>query len=318
MTLNPMMPIAETLCSANYYAPRGRKRLYMLGSELSQRYLYPTDLLIGIIGNEGSGKSTVIKGLFPGLELTNDDEGVNVSPAPLFSFSEDDFFSGHTFHIDVRFEGAFHQMYEIVDAVNTAVSHGRRVIIEHFDLLYPHLGYNAQFIVSIGEEVSVYRPSVFGPSPLEIKKKIDGTHMFRLMAHSAEDIVTMILQDEYGYDSSKLHSDVKHGFIIGFEEEPSFDIAELESKVLEVIAKDVKITPSDEKHICVGDRCMYCTGPRIHVSSSGKIEYFRLFKEFRFDPVSGEYLLVGIVGQEDVVGLDTFPPISNVIHRKHL
>ena len=97
------MPIKENLIYATYYAPRGSKRLYILGGELSQRYLYPTDLLIGIIGAEGSGKSTLIKGLFPGLELTNDDDGVNLQPAPIFKFAGKDFFSGHTFHLDIRY-----------------------------------------------------------------------------------------------------------------------------------------------------------------------------------------------------------------------
>ncbi len=114
-------------------------RLYKLGKELAQRYLAPSDLLIAIIGNAGAGKSTLIKGLFPGLELTNDDSGVNVKSTPLFTFSEDDFFSGHTFHIDYLYEKAFHQRYEIVDAINRAIDNNRRVVVEHFDLLYPYL-----------------------------------------------------------------------------------------------------------------------------------------------------------------------------------
>ncbi|MEW6711373.1 MAG: hypothetical protein AB1403_16230, partial [Candidatus Riflebacteria bacterium] len=60
----------ETLIYSVYYAPRGRPRLYTLAGQLAGRYLTPDDLLIGIIGAEGSGKSTLIKGLFPGLELT--------------------------------------------------------------------------------------------------------------------------------------------------------------------------------------------------------------------------------------------------------
>ena len=42
----------ETLIYAVYYAPRGRLRLYMVASELAQRYLYPTDLVVGIIGRK--------------------------------------------------------------------------------------------------------------------------------------------------------------------------------------------------------------------------------------------------------------------------
>ena len=54
----------------------------------------PSDQLIGIIGCEGSGKSTLIRGLFPGLELTNDDDGINVRRAPIYDFAEDDHFCG--------------------------------------------------------------------------------------------------------------------------------------------------------------------------------------------------------------------------------
>ncbi len=129
-------------------------RLYKLGKELAQRYLAPSDLLIAIIGNAGAGKSTLIKGLFPGLELTNDDSGVNVKSTPLFTFSEDDFFSGHTFHIDYLYEKAFHQRYEIVDAINRAIDNNRRVVVEHFDLLYPYLGYNARSSSGSGKRSS--------------------------------------------------------------------------------------------------------------------------------------------------------------------
>ncbi|MCP4297972.1 MAG: hypothetical protein GY786_20480, partial [Proteobacteria bacterium] len=73
-------PLRENLIYSTYYAPRGRKRLYSLGNLLSQRYISPNDQLIGVIGSEGAGKSTLIKALFPGLELTNDDDGVNVRP----------------------------------------------------------------------------------------------------------------------------------------------------------------------------------------------------------------------------------------------
>ena len=117
---NKVVHYYETLIFAAYYAPRGRQRLYMVASELSQRYLYPTDLIVGIIGAEGAGKSTLIKGLFPGLELTNDDDGVNLQPTPLFNFTPGDYFAPHTFHIDVRYELAFQQRYEIVEAITNA------------------------------------------------------------------------------------------------------------------------------------------------------------------------------------------------------
>ncbi len=166
---------SETLIYATYYAPRGRQRLYLLGAELAHRYLLPSDLLVGIIGAEGSGKSTLIRGLFPGLELTNDDDGVNVRPAQLYGFSADDYFAPHTFHIDVRYERAFRQNWQIAEAITAAVSHGRRVVVEHFDLIHEALGYNAQIIFGIGEEVIVARPSVFGPFPDAIKAVVDRT-----------------------------------------------------------------------------------------------------------------------------------------------
>ncbi|OGS27604.1 MAG: lantibiotic ABC transporter [Elusimicrobia bacterium RIFOXYB2_FULL_48_7] len=294
---------------ANYYAPRGRNRLYILGSELSQRYIYPTDLLIGIIGAEGSGKSTLIKGLFPGLELTNDDDGINIQPAPIFKFAKNDFFSGHTFHIDIRFESAFKQKYEIVEAINNAIAHNRRVVVEHFELVYEQLGYNAQIIFGIGEEVIVCRPSVFGPFPADIKKIVDKTIKFRLMAHSAEDITSMILAKDYNYTRPVLHSDVRHGFVIGFSEKPNIDIAELEKKVLGIINSGLKIQMADESHINIGEEQIYCTGVRTHVNSSNKIENFRLVKDYKYDPISKEYLLIGIVGKKESAGFEDLSPI---------
>jgi len=220
----------ETLIYAKYYAPRGRLRLYRVACEISQKYLSPTDLLMGILGAEGSGKSTLIKGLFPGLELTNDDDGINIRPTPLFSFSPDDHFSGHTFHIDVRYELAFHELFEIAEAINRAVSHSRRVVIEHFDLIYESLGYNAQVLFGIGEEIIVARATVFGPFPKRIKSIVDKTIKYRLMPHSAEDITAYVLEKDYHYNAPILHSDVKHGFVINFQDKPDINLLELEKK----------------------------------------------------------------------------------------
>ena len=68
---------------STYFAPRGHGRMYTLGMQLAQLYLSPFDKLIGIIGEAGSGKSALIRGMFPGLELTNDDNGVYIRPLPL-------------------------------------------------------------------------------------------------------------------------------------------------------------------------------------------------------------------------------------------
>ncbi len=294
----------ETLIYSTYYAPRGRLRLYVLGSELARRYLYPQDLLVGIIGAEGSGKSTLIRGLFPGLELTNDDDGVNVRPAQIYSFSPEDYFAPHTFHIDVRYELAFKQKYQIAEAVSQVVSHGRRVVVEHFDLLHETLGYNAQIIFGIGEEVIVTRPSVFGPFPRSIKAVVDKTIKYRLMAHSAEDITSYVLERDYKYTPPVLHSDVKHGFVISFPERPDIPIADIESKVKEIISRDLPITIAGEDRIKIGDHEIYCTGTRTHVKSAGKIENFRLLKDYKFDPITKDCLLVGIVGRKEVAGFE--------------
>lgn len=266
--------------------------MYQLGTMLSQRYLKPSDLVIGIIGGEGSGKSTLIKGLFPGLELTNDDEGVNLRSAPIYDFQPDNFFAPHTFHLDIRYELAFHQPFEIVDAVNMAVQYGRRVVMEHFDLIYEHLGYNAQIIFAIGEELVVSRPTVFGPFPSEIKAHCDKTAPFRRMAHSAEDIANYILLTDYDYKREVLHSDVKHGFVIKFTDKPSFNIAELEQKINKVIADDLPIGVAGPNHIYIGEWKMFCTGPRTHMKRTSEIENFRLVPEIMYDPIYKEHMLV--------------------------
>jgi hypothetical protein len=301
----------ETLEYSVYFAPRGRERLYMLGSELSQRYLFPTDLLIGIIGSEGSGKSTLIQGIFPGLHLTNDDDGVNHIITPLYDFNPDNYLSGHTFHIDIRYELAFKQMYQIVESINHAVLHGRRVIVEHFDLIYDAMGYNAQVIFAIGEEVIVARPTVFGPYPHGLKRVVDKTIKYRLMAHSAEDITSYVLEKEYNYKRMVLHSDVKHGFVIKFLEKPDIKISELEEKVNSIIKSNVVIKPAGENRIKIGDVDIYCTGVRTHVKFSGDIKEFKLFNEYKYDPIRKEYLLIGMVGGNETVGFENIMEIRN-------
>jgi hypothetical protein len=299
----------ETLLYATYYAPRGSNRLYMVAAELAQKYLTPTDLLIGILGAEGSGKSTLIKGLFPGLELTNDDEGINVRPTPLYDFDPADPFSGHTFHIDVRYELAFHQKYELAEVILKAISHSRRVVVEHFDLIYEALGHNAQVLIGIGEEIIVARPTVFGPFPQAIKSIVDKTIKYRLMAHSAEDITCMVLEEGYKIPFPPLHSDVRQGFVLNFKERPDVDLNELEKKVLAIIAKDIPLSPCGDNTISIGDVTVPCTGTRTHVSSSGKIENFRLIKEYRYDHMSKEYYVIGLVGKR---GEDAFEDLIDV------
>ncbi len=292
----------ETLIHAAYYAPRGRMRLYMVASELAQRYLYPSDLIVGIIGAEGSGKSTLIKGLFPGLELTNDDDGVNLRPTPIYQFTPDNYFAPHTFHVDVRYELAFRQKYQLVEAIHRALAHGRRVVVEHFDQIYDALGYNAQIIFGIGEEIIVARPNVFGPFPVAIKAVVQKTIKYRLMAHSAEDLTSFVLERDYNIRFPVQHSDVKHGFVINFQSEPQIHLAELESKVKEIIQQQLPITPAGEDRISIGEHVLPCTGVRTHVKHTGQIENFRLVKKFQYHPLLKQYMLIGIVGPREPAG----------------
>jgi hypothetical protein len=306
-----MSTLDETLIYAVYYAPRGRMRLYSLGRDITARHLYPTDLLVGVIGAEGSGKSTLLRGMFPGLELTNDDEGINFRSAPLLAFDPVEKMGPHTYHIDIRYEQAFHQLWELAEAVTTAVKHGRRVIVEHFDLLYGPLGFNAHILLGIGEEVVVARPNVFGPEPDAIRDIAYRTVKYRKMAHSAEDLTSLVLSKQYGYEIPKHHSDVKHGFVIGFGSDPTIDVARLEADVKAMIAHDLPVSPVDDNHIRIGDDVMICTGVRTHVKSTGQIECFRLLPKLQVNPITGAYLLVGIVG--DVVQEAGFDRVLKIV-----
>ena len=283
---------------SSYYAPRGHQRMYSLGMQLAQMYLSPNDKLIGIVGEAGSGKSALIRGMFPGLELTNDDNGVYVRPLPLL---EQDtgfaFFSPHTYHLDIRFENGFTQMSVLAEAIAEALDKGKRVIVEHFDLVYPMLGANANLLIGVGEQVLISRPTLFGPEPEEIKKEVYKTLRYRLMAHTAEDLCEMYM-DHFDVDRCG-HDDVKHGFALYFPEtKPDLDIVALEQTVKDVIAQDLPVTYVDEQHIRVGSNLQKCTGPRIHVSSTGKIENFRLLHHFIYDRFKRRYLLVGCVGEK--------------------
>ena len=121
---------------SSYYAPRGHNRMHDLGQRLAQMYLSPNDKLIGVIGDAGSGKSALIRGMFPGLELTNDDNGVYVRPLPLLEQESGfAFFSPHTYHVDIRFENGFTQMSVLAEAIAEALDKGKRVVVEHFDLV---------------------------------------------------------------------------------------------------------------------------------------------------------------------------------------
>ena len=136
---------------SSYYAPRGHNRMFELGKQLAQLYLSPSDKLIGIIGEAGSGKSALIRGMFPGLELTNDDNGVYIRPLPILEMDRGfSFFSPHTYHLDIRFENGFTQMSVLADAIADALHRGKRVVVEHFDLIYPFMKTNANLLIGVG------------------------------------------------------------------------------------------------------------------------------------------------------------------------
>ncbi len=282
---------------SSYYAPRGAQRMQGLGQFIAQMYLNPNDKLIGIIGEAGSGKSALIRGMFPGLELTNDDNGVYVRPLPLLEMDKGfAFFSPHTYHLDIRFENGFTQMSVLADAIHEALDKGRRVVVEHFDLIYPLLGANANILIGVGEQVLVARPGIFGPEPQEIKDTVYRSLHYRLMAHSAEDICEMFIDE---FDVSRCgHADVRHGFALYFPDtKPDIDIPALEAKVRDIIARDVPITYVDEGHISVGDSIQPCSGPRVHVHRTGQIENFCLLDHLIYDRFKRRYYLVGCVGE---------------------
>ena len=282
---------------SSYYAPRGHNRMYAMGMQIAQLYLNPHDRLIGIIGEAGSGKSALIRGMFPGLELTNDDNGVYVRPLPLL---EQDrgfaFFAPHTYHVDIRFENGFTQMATLADAITEALQKGRRVVVEHFDLVYPFLGANANILIGVGEQVLISRPNIFGPEPEEIRDVVYKSLPYRLMAHTAEDLCEMCMTE---YDRERCgHDDVRHGFAIYFPDTPpEIDIPKLEEQVNAIIAENLPVGYVDDNHISVGDRIHKCNGPRIHVHRTGQIQNFRLMHHLIYDRFKRRYMLVGCVGE---------------------
>ena len=278
-----------------FFAPRGRDRMYDLGMQIAQMYLSPYDKLIGIIGEAGSGKSMLIKGMFPGLELTNDDNGVNVRPLPILDEEQGGFFTAHTYHLDIRFEMAFTQPGALAEAILRAVRNGKRVIVEHFDLIYPMLNVNANLMIGVGEEIIITRPTIFGPLPSELHERVAKSVVYRRMTHTAEDLCEIFLPPEEF--ARCRHRDIKHGFLLAFDgRPPEVDLIDLEFRVEECIAKDLPISYVDEEHVRIGDIVHPCTGPRTHVSSTGCVEGFRLLHRIVYDPIEQCYLIAGRVG----------------------
>ena len=54
-----------------------------LGMKITQMYLNPFDRIIGIIGAKDSGKSWLIKGMFPGIQTVEEDDEFEILNMPL-------------------------------------------------------------------------------------------------------------------------------------------------------------------------------------------------------------------------------------------
>lgn len=287
------------LNQAIYYAPRGEARLILLGSIISHSFLSPFDKLIGIIGDSGSGKSLLIRGIFPGLNLTNDDEGVYRRPLPLLEDYERDAFYEFIYHVDVRFEMAFTPIYLLAEAILRALNKDKKVVVEHFEIIYPYLKRNADILIGIGEEVIIVRPNIFGPEPQEIVEIVFKSLPYRLQAHTAEDLTGLVLE-EYGYSRLiEAHSDIKHGFVISLREKPLLDISFIEEEIRRYLKKNLPVSYYNHQHIKIGEKIVKCTGPRLHVGNTKEIEEFYLFPDYIYSPSENCYLLVGFVNGEE-------------------
>ncbi len=283
---------------ATYFAPRGRERLLELGNAFAQRHLKPDDRLIALLGDSGSGKSLLAKGMFPGLDLTNDDEGVHIRPLPIVEEHMEGKFKRHSYHLDIRLESGFTQLYILADAIKGALDAGKRVVVEHFEMVYEMVGRNADILIGIGEEVIVTRPTIFGPLPEDITKLVYDTIAYRKKAHTAEIITCDLLEKNYGLDIIKSFGEVRRGFIIKLTHNPNLDIDFLNQQVNKVISYNLPVTYKDEEHVSVGGEIIHSTGPRIHVSNTKQIEFFRILPDIIYDPVEKLYNLVGVVDEK--------------------
>jgi hypothetical protein len=202
--------------------------------------------------------------------------------------------------VDIHFEAAFTQMHILAESILTAISLGKRVVVEHFDMIYPHMnGRNAGLLIGIGEEVIITRPTIFGPEPHDIADIVFKSQPIRKMIHTAEDLCEYVMR-KHGLNEIFIHADVRHGFIFSFEKKPEItaSLEQIEQEVQEMIARDIPISFHDDLHILIADELWLCHGPRMHVRTTGEIKDFTLNKVFVPDPISGRFLLVGLVGEK--------------------
>ena len=62
------------------------------------------------------------------------------------------------------------------------------------NLIYPMVDKNADLLIGVGGEIIVTRPTIFGPEPEDIYKRVYHSTNIRKMAHSAEDLVECFYQ----------------------------------------------------------------------------------------------------------------------------
>lgn len=297
---NYRSPIQEYCRYSLYFAPRGKERLLFLGEEIGRRHLRFQDKLIGIIGDAGSGKSSLIRGMFPGLELTNNDDVLDSHKIMQIRDAEDTLCDATTFHIDMRFQLAFTQMHEIVSFVRKVMDMDRRVVVEHFNLLYPALEEHADIMVGIGEEIIVARPTAFGPTPQSMYDVVHRSLQFRKMAHTAEDVAILLLQEEFDVSHKYFYSsDIKNGFLLRFTKEVDLDFPLLAKRINERLAENLTVHYHDETNIVIGDEVTYCTGPRLHVRNTSEVKGFRLIERFIRDEKTDTWCLIGLLDHEE-------------------
>jgi hypothetical protein len=163
-------------------------------------------------------------------------------------------------------------------------------------LLYDALGLNADIIVGIGEEIIVTRPTIFGPIPQSIYEIVHTSLKFRKMAHTAEEVVAKVLQNEFGISTDDFYSsDIRNGFILKFQKEPKIDLEELERLSQEMLSRNLEVSYYDEDHIQMGDKIIECDGARFHVNNTSEIEHFSVLKKMIQDPKTKVFNLIGVI-----------------------
>ena len=111
-----------------FFAPRGNRRVMELGRKITQMYLNPFDKIIGIIGAKDSGKSMLIKGMFPGIQMVESDDEFDILNMPLLNAEDVGFYTPRTFHVDVRSARKYVSLEEIAKAVHNVIGMNKRVI----------------------------------------------------------------------------------------------------------------------------------------------------------------------------------------------